>query len=174
MQQLAGPATPTPIRLLTASLRLTSRSSIRRQQECRPPCGSLHQPTPWLSYQEVLAPAAYRRLAGWGSNRTVTNAWTTLTLNWQPTFVNWALDGKIVKTVKNGDRTSLGTIQSPNNAARVFFSIGSEGGGRFDAAGRPAVSAFNNFRRIICDLPEPKTLAQLGPPWLTAVLYPAP
>jgi hypothetical protein len=69
--------------------------------------------------------------------------------------------------------TRRATFKSPNIASRVSFSIGTDAGSIFDATGGAATSSFNNFRRVVCDMPEPATLAELGPPWLTAVLYPA-
>jgi hypothetical protein len=60
--------------------------------------------------ERLIPPAEYQQLMGWPASKLTNNSWTTYSINWQPTFVTFALDGRRVRTMQNGERRSWKTM----------------------------------------------------------------
>ncbi|WIA41633.1 hypothetical protein OEZ86_008991 [Tetradesmus obliquus] len=152
----------------------------------------------WLNAQQggkgmgerLIGPAEYQKLMGWPKSRLTNNSWATYSINWQPGFVTFALDGRRVRTMQNGEKrtwTTMGgntlsrAFVSPDKPSHATISLWTDDrwdrpesqrfGGILDTTGGPYPSRFKNMRRVLCDVALPAgdaalTAAVRGPAWL--------
>ncbi|CAG8485030.1 16121_t:CDS:2 [Funneliformis caledonium] len=52
-----------------------------------------------------------------------TDGFHTYTIDWQPEFIKWSIDGKLVRTLKKSDTFKDGRFQFPNSPSHVQFGI---------------------------------------------------
>ncbi|WIA12851.1 hypothetical protein OEZ85_006477 [Tetradesmus obliquus] len=136
----------------------------------------------------LIPPPVYQTLLGWPTNKTAINSFVTYTINWQPTYVTWAVDGSHLRSMRNGEfrtwfdmggKEQSAVFQSPNLPSRATISMWSDTsrgkkpadmfGGVLDAKKGPHFSYFKQMRRVLCEKPLPAGQeAAAGPAWLTA------
>jgi hypothetical protein len=54
--------------------------------------------------ERLIGPSEYQATMGWPRSKLTNTSWVTYSINWQPGFVTWALDGRRVRTMQNGQR----------------------------------------------------------------------
>lgn len=118
-----------------------------------------------------LGQADYRAKTGWPVGKDTT-AWATYTFHWQPAFVTWAIDGRPVRTFRQGELTryegnKITTWESPNMPMHPSFTVWTDTrpkpfGGALQSPG-PYTAQFKDMRMVVCD--RPGTIVA-GPAWL--------
>eukprot|EP00775_Hariotina_reticulata_P014229 gene14229-14374_t len=149
----------------------------------------LHSFTKARSYGEHMITASdyKKRLNITGTNSAM---FITYGINWQPGFVAWYANGKLVEVRRAGDPVAwsdAGTksfslsYKVPNLPSHQAISMWTDPNGwagQIDVSKGPYVSSFKQLRRILCDQPLPVTgpAAQLamGPAWLYNRTEPVP
>uniref|UniRef100_A0A383V5Q6 GH16 domain-containing protein n=1 Tax=Tetradesmus obliquus TaxID=3088 RepID=A0A383V5Q6_TETOB len=123
----------------------------------------------------LIPPPVYKTLLGWPTNKTAINSFVTYTINWQPTHVTWAVDGKNLRTMRNGEFRTWFDMGGKEQSMWTDTSRGKKPadmfGGVLDAKKGPYFSYFKQMRRVLCDKLLPAgAQAAAGPAWLTAAV----
>jgi hypothetical protein len=60
--------------------------------------------------ERLMGPAQYQKLMGWPRSKRTNSSWVTYSINWQPAFVTFALDGRRMRTMQNGETHTWTTM----------------------------------------------------------------
>jgi len=108
-----------------------------------------------------VPPSTYKRKIGEGASLSA--AWHTYTIDWQPNHVAWYLDGQLLSR-QNSDRSFIAPSKPMYFLASIWSDAarGFEFGGVLDYSKSPYYSSLANLMQIVCE----GSLGYNGPNWL--------
>lgn len=75
----------------------------------------------------LVSQPEYQLVLDWPSTQTTTT-WVTYTINWQPRFVSWSMNGKVMRTLHTGDASTYWgtrptTYETPDLPMHPVFTM---------------------------------------------------